>query len=111
MPPIWHQKFLPLHVKKSQILGQKRNLLETVIVSLVLDCRASWKTKHLGQELMVREELSTEGKTSIYGKENRQCIQFYMYTKQYTYPSESVPDPISHCLIAGSSVPNAAKNS
>jgi len=42
--------------------------LETVIVSLVLDCCASWKTKH---------------------------------------PSECVPDPIGHCLVARSSVPNA----
>jgi len=41
--------------------------LETVVVSLVLDCRASWKTEH---------------------------------------PSECVPDPIGHCLVTGSSVPN-----
>ena len=29
--------------------------------------------------------------------------------KESRYPSECVPDPISHCLVAGSSIPNAAK--
>ena len=34
-------------MKQDQIAEQEKNLLETVVVSLVLDCRASWKTEHL----------------------------------------------------------------
>ena len=44
--------------KKIPNSGPKKNSLETVIVSLVLDCCASWKTEHLGEKLLIcRQEL------------------------------------------------------
>ena len=46
-PKKCHPRLLTRGRKTRPNCRVKKNLLETVVVSLVLDCRASWKTKHL----------------------------------------------------------------